>query len=119
MMHLPSCSGFVVSSSALINNSLSSSQQSQLNALLSSYSYVFAQHSDNLGRISVLAHHIDTGDHPPINPYYRLPSSKRDEVERQIEFMMRTGVVCPSRSRWASPVVLVDKPDGSERFCVY
>ena len=72
-----------------------------------------------MSRTSVLAHHIDTEDYPPINvPPYRLPPSKRDEVERQIESMMRTGVVCPSRLPWSSPVMLVDKLDGSKRFCV-
>ena len=32
--------------------------------------------------------------------------------------MQETGVIKPSNSRWASPVVLVRKKDGTHRFCV-
>ena len=42
----------------------------------------------------------------------------RQEIARQLKKMQDVGVVQPSKSPWASPVVLVRKKDGSHRFCV-
>ena len=49
---------------------------------------------------------IDAGDHPPIkqNPY-RLPYSQRDLVREHVEEMLKAGVIEPSQSPRASPIV--------------
>ena len=62
---------------------------------------------------------IDTADaYPRKQRARRLPFSLRQEVARQLRSMQENRVIQPSKSPWASPVVLVKKRDGSHRFCV-
>jgi hypothetical protein len=55
----------------------------------------------------------------PVNcrPYSYSPEQK-NEIERQLKKMLATGIVIPSISLFASPVLLVKKKDNSWRFCV-
>ncbi|CAM4526933.1 unnamed protein product [Caretta caretta] len=64
-------------------------------------------------------HSIETGNAHPIKvqPYWVSPQAKT-AIEREIQDMLQMGVICPTGSAWASPVVLVPKPDGEIRFCV-
>ena len=39
-------------------------------------------------------------------------------MKRDLDEMMEAGVIGPSTSPWASPIVLVEKKDGGIRFCV-
>ena len=41
-----------------------------------------------------------------------------EEAEGQINDMLRKDVIQPSSSPWASGIVMVQKKDGSKRFCV-
>ncbi|KAL5020808.1 hypothetical protein ScPMuIL_002107, partial [Solemya velum] len=63
-----------------------------------------------------------TGSALPIKQRaYRLPVHKREEVDKQVESMLEQGIVSPSLSPWASPIVLVEKKHDthkSYRFCV-
>ena len=86
--------------------------------LLLTYSDVMASSTADLGRTDRLRHHIDTGDSPPVRQPVRRISPHRREVKELLNQMLERGVVEPSSSPWASPVVLVQKKDGSTRFCV-
>ena len=62
---------------------------------------------------------IDTGgEHPRRQPARRMPFAVREKVARQLKVMQQNGVIRPSNSSWASPVVLVRKKNGTHRFCV-
>ena len=76
---------------------------------------VMASSTEDLGRTNKLCHHIDTGQAAPIRKAVRRISPHRqEEVKRLLDQMLKQGVVQPSSSPWASPVVLVKK-DGSTR----
>ena len=55
---------------------------------------------------------------PVDGPVRRIPFAVRLEVARQLDEMQSRGVIQPSSSPWATPVVLVRKKDGSLRFCI-
>ncbi|XP_076053569.1 uncharacterized protein LOC143032587 [Oratosquilla oratoria] len=66
-----------------------------------------------------LEHDVETHGAPPIRQRpYRLNTFKREYVRAEVQRLQELGIVQPSHSPWASPVVLVPKPDGSMRLCV-
>ncbi|XP_041461225.1 uncharacterized protein LOC121412478 [Lytechinus variegatus] len=74
---------------------------------------------DKLGYTGEAIHDVDVGDHLPIKQHpYRLNPRKKSQVRKELEYMLACGVIEPSQSCWSSPVVLVPKPDGSQRFCI-
>ena len=66
-----------------------------------------------------MKHTIDTGSAQPIQvPPRRVPFHKSQEMRHQVDEMLEAQIIEPSESPWSSPVVLVAKPDGTQRFCV-
>ena len=91
----------------------------KLKELLSDYGDVFALSDAELGCTSVVKHAIETGNAAPIKQLpYRTPMCRRGKISESIDSMQEQGVVKPSASPWASPVVLVPKKNGTLRFCV-
>ena len=88
-------------------------------SLLSHYSDVFSQGDHDIGRTNRVKHSIHTTCPAPIRQKPRRPPmGQRDEIDKQINDMLARGIIQPSSSPWASPIVLVDKKDGTKRFCV-
>ena len=84
--------------------------EAQLRTLLKAYSDVFALDSSELGTSSIMQHSINTGDHFPIRqPLRRMPFTLRPQVDKLVQEMLTQGIIQPSSSPWASPVVLVKK----------
>ena len=99
--------------------SLVGEEMKSLKSLVCEYADVFALDSSELGSTDLVTHTIDTGDSPPIKQSARrTPFALRQVMEEMVEKMLEQGVVEPSHSPWSSPVVLVEKKDGSKRFCV-
>lgn len=94
-------------------------EQQAIKELLSKHLSVFSTGEADLGRTPLARHTIDTGDAKPIKLHpRRVPLHLQDECAEQIKQMQTSGIIRPSFSPWAAPVVLVRKRDGGLRFCV-
>ena len=79
----------------------------------------FAQNEADLGKFPSWKHKIDTGTHPPLRCKPRpLSFDKRQSLARELKDLEDAGIIRPSRSDWASPIVMVPKKNGLWRLCV-
>ena len=65
-------------------------------------------------------HRIDLmpGSAPPNQPPYRVSRAQQEEIMSQVHELLEKGLVRPSSSPFCSPVLLVQKKDGTYRMCV-
>ena len=94
-------------------------QRQQLVGLLQEQHAAFSLEEGERGETDLIEMEISTGEAELMKqPVRRMPHIVRQEVARQLREMQNNGVIQPSSSPWASPVVMVCKKDGSHRFCV-
>ena len=98
---------------------LDESQRKLLVSTLTDMHEAFCLQEGERGETELVQFHINTGDaEPKRQPPRRVPFAVREEINEQLAKMQAQGVIHPSTSPWASPVVLVRKKDGTLRFCV-
>ena len=97
---------------------LTALQQSKLFDTLLYYQDVFAMDDSDLGCTSQLQHHIVTRNAVPVRQPARRMSPYQREVRTLLSDMQKRGIIQPSKSPWASPIMLVHKKDNTLRFCV-
>ena len=94
--------------------SLTWQERDLLNGLLFQYHEAFALNDEERGETGLVKLEIDTSN---ARPKQQAPR-RAPFALRQVKKMQSLGVIRPSSSDWASPIVLVKKKDGSLRFCV-
>ena len=94
-----------------INPELSAEQISEVKSLLKEYSDIFT----NVPQIMHLAKHIvDLTQKEPVQSKIYSTSYKMEEViSNEIDDVLAKGIIERSEAAYASPLVLVKKPDGT------
>ena len=101
------------------SQNLTELEKTQFRGLLIKYQDAFSKDPKDIGTTPLIEHSIDTGNAPPTKiPPRRIPISKLKQAEQEMAEMAERNIIEPSDSPWCSPVVLINKPDGSLRFCI-
>lgn len=95
---------------------LSDPQAASINVLLQEHRELL---SDTPRTCHLLAHDVVLSDPTPIRQApYHLNTEKREFLKKEVRRLQEQGMIRPSLSPWASPVVLVPKGQGDYRLCV-
>lgn len=82
-------------------------------------SNTFVCSKNDVGTCTLIKHRIDTTGAAPVRqPLKRTQIGFEGEELHNVKEQRKNGVIKPSKSAWASPVVLVRKKDNSVRWCV-
>lgn len=93
-------------------------QAAEIQQLLKEHANCFPKEGE-LGFSDAVKHAVNTTDEIPVSqPYRRIPPNQLLEVKAHIHQLLEQGVIKPSHSPYASPIVLAKKKDGSLRMCV-
>ena len=72
-----------------------------------------------MGLINLPDNHITMLDTEPVRmPLYRHPENAKKIIEEMIQTMLDKDIIEESYSTYLSPIVLINKPNGSKRMCI-
>lgn len=101
------------------DGNLTPEQRKQLRSLLLKHKEIFSTGDTDIGNCTRVKHRIDLVDDIPFKiRHRRIPPNMIDEVRQHLEQLLSCGIIRPSKSPYASPVVLVRKKNGKLRMCV-
>ena len=98
---------------------LTCEQQACLIDVIYYHTEVFSLFKGDLGFCDILKHSIPTTtDKPVYLPHRQIPVGLQSEVRKCLDSWLKQGIIRPSKSPYASQVVIVCKKTGEIRLCV-
>ena len=87
--------------------------------LLMEFHHVFSLDKNEMGCTNATKHVIKLTKSEPFKERFRqIAPPLVEEVKEHIQEMLDGGAICPSTSLWCNAVILVQKKDGTLRFCI-
>ncbi len=84
--------------------------------LLAKHRRIFSMNKNEIGFCSTFLHKLFMKtDEPVYVKQFKIPEAHHQYLQDQVKEWLRLGIIQPSRSRYNSPVFLVEKKDGSKR----
>lgn len=92
----------------------------KLRRLLTKYNDIFDWDNNTIGRTDLITHKIiiDQDTQPISHRPYRLSPIESRYLEKELDKYSKLGVISPSNSPWAAPVILVKKKNGEYRMVI-
>ena len=98
---------------------LTREQQARLINVIYDHTEDFSLFDGDLGFCDILKHSIPTTtDKPVYLPHRQIPVQLQSEVRKCLDNWLKQGIICPSKSPYASQVVIIRKKTGEIRLCV-
>jgi hypothetical protein len=84
--------------------------------LMFKYHSIFSGDKNDIGRSNLIPQEIHLKNNDPVYvKQFKIPDTHRDYLEDQVKEWLKMGIVQPTRSRYNSPMFLVNKKDGGFR----
>ena len=99
-----------------MNEFLDESQKKELSQLLCEFQDVFTDvpKKTTASECKIFL----TSEDPIRTPPYKVPQALKETLDQEVDNMLRLGIIEQADSPYGHPVVMVKKPDGSNRFCI-
>ncbi|KAI5738984.1 hypothetical protein M8J77_013467 [Diaphorina citri] len=102
-----------------INPDLPLDQYLQAKQLITDYIDIFAKDAMDLEEADLIDYKITlTDDDPVTSAPYKLSPKEQQEMDRQIDQLLKADVIQESKSSYSSPAFLIPKSDGSSRLVI-
>ena len=103
-----------------LKDQLTKDQFQAVSKVIDDYDSLFSKSPSDVGCTHLLEHEIELeeGAIPFKEPLRRVGADRQKIADDQIKLLSTMGMIRPSKSPFASAVVLVKKTDGTMRFCV-